>query len=111
MDATARRRWLGLAALLGAVVLLAVGLTVLKGRLGPLGFLIYWLICLGLTGLAILMALLDLRAVQSRSWEEQHRLLEGTIEKIKSDARGDHLPKGMPRSEIESSNSQGPKNL
>lgn len=73
--------------LAGAVVLLALGLTLLKGRLGPLGFVVYWLGCLALTCLAMITALLDLRAFRDRSRQDQERLMQNTIEKIRTDVR------------------------
>jgi hypothetical protein len=87
MDATARRRWIGALALLGALAMLVAGETFLQGRLGAFGFLIFWLLCLGLTSVAIFAALLDFRAVQFRSREEQRRLVETTLEKIQFDAK------------------------
>ena len=86
-DATARRRWLGALALAGALGMLLLGETVLKERLGPLAALAYWLACLGLTTVAILMALLDVRAVQSRSRQEQRALFQDALKNIEAEAR------------------------
>jgi len=87
LDATGRRRWIGAVALLAALAMLVGGETALKGHLGDLGFLVYWLICLALTGLAILMAFLDVRALQRRTRQEQRDLLDSTLKKIEADAR------------------------
>ncbi len=85
-DVAGRRRWIGGAALAGAVAMLVVGETVLKGSLGDFMLLAYWLICLGLTGVAVLMAFLDVRVLHHRTRREQHDLFEATLKEIVSDA-------------------------
>jgi membrane protein implicated in regulation of membrane protease activity len=87
LDATARRRWLGAATLLAALAMLICGETVLKGRLGDLGFLAYWLVCLVLTGLAVVVAFLDVRALGRRTRQEQRDLFEKTLRQIETEAR------------------------
>jgi len=87
LDATARRRWFGAAVLLAALAMLICGQTVLKGRLGALAFIAYWLVCFGLTGLAILVALLDARALQRRTRQEQRDLFEATLKQIETEAK------------------------
>jgi hypothetical protein len=87
LDATARRRWLGALALLAALGMLVGGETILKGKLENLGFIIYWLVCFGLTGLAMLIALLDARAVQRRTRQEQHDLFATTLKEIETEAK------------------------
>jgi len=87
LDATARRRWLGALVLLAALGMLVGGETVLKGRLENLAFLLYWLACFGLTGAAVLIALLDARAVRRRTRQEQHDLFETTLRQIESEAK------------------------
>jgi hypothetical protein len=86
MDATARRRWFGVLVLVVALALLVAGDTVLKGRLGPVAFLAYWLVCLALTGIAVFVAMLDFRALRFRMREENRRLFENTLKQIESDA-------------------------
>ena len=86
MDATVRRRWFGALVLFTAVGLLVAGDTVLKGRLGTFGFLAYWLVCLALTGVAILVAMIDFRAERNRIRNEQVRLFESTLKQIQADA-------------------------
>src|SRR5438105_3387452 len=66
-----RRRWFGVIVLVIALGMLILGETALKGRLNDLTFLFYWLVCLLLTGLAIMAAFLDLRALQDRSRQER----------------------------------------
>lgn len=87
LDATARRRWLGALILLTALLMLVLGLTVLSGRLQNLAFLLYWLACLGLTGLAMIIAWLDARALRERTRREERALLENTLKDIVTDAR------------------------
>jgi hypothetical protein len=87
IDATTRRRWFGAVVLLAALAMLICGETVLKGKLGDLMFIAYWLVCLALTGLAILVAFLDARALQRRTRQEQRDLFETTLKEIQSKAR------------------------
>ena len=47
--------------------MLILGMTVLKHRLQLQAFLYYWLICMLVTALTLVIALLDLRAVRLRS--------------------------------------------
>lgn len=86
LDATTRRRWFGAVMLLAALGMLICGETVLKERLGPIAALIYWLVCLGFTGLAVLAAFLDVRALRHRIRQEQRALFESTLKKIQAEA-------------------------
>ncbi|HVM46883.1 MAG TPA: hypothetical protein VMU04_02600 [Candidatus Acidoferrum sp.] len=81
-DLTARRRWIGALTLFAAVAMIIGGETVLRDRLGPLSTLVYWLVCLALTGVAVYTALLDLRALRLRTRREERDLLEATVKKI-----------------------------
>jgi membrane protein implicated in regulation of membrane protease activity len=87
LDATARRRWLGALMLLTALGMLVAGETVLKNRLKDLAFLLYWLLCFAFTSLAIVMAYLDVRALQRRTRREAHELLQTTLKDIQTEAR------------------------
>jgi membrane protein implicated in regulation of membrane protease activity len=87
LDVTARRRWIGALVLLAALGMLISGETVLKGKLAGLAFIFYWLACFGLTGLAILIAILDARALQRRTRQEQHDLFETTLKQIETEAK------------------------
>jgi len=87
MDATARRRWFGSLVLLGAVAMLVCGQTVLEGRLKPWLLVIYWPVCFLLTGLAVIAALRDVRALQNRARQDQRDLLESTLKEIETEAR------------------------
>jgi hypothetical protein len=72
--------------LLLAAALLILGETVLKGRLGAVTFLLYWLLCLALTGAAIVIALIDLRAQRQGARQERRELLETTLKDIEVQA-------------------------
>ena len=77
-----RRRWLGGIALALALAMLIAGQTVLSRRLGPLGFAIFWLVCLLFTCVAIVVAFRDLSVVRRRTREEQRALFESTLGEI-----------------------------
>jgi len=87
LDATARRRCFGAIVLLVALAMLICGETVLNGRLGGLAFIAYWMVCLVLTGLAVVVAFLDARALQRRTRQEQRDLFETTLKQIETEAR------------------------
>jgi hypothetical protein len=86
-DPKGRRRRVGVLMLIGASLMLIAGETVLKNRLSNAVFLLYWLLCLVLTGGAIVVAYLDVRAVQQRGRREARELLETTLTQIERDAR------------------------
>ena len=73
--------------LVAALGMLIAGETILERHLRGLAFLFYWLLCLILTGAAIIVAYLDARSVRQRSRVEARELLEKTIHKIESDVR------------------------
>jgi hypothetical protein len=87
LDATARRRWFGGLVLFGAVGMLICGETLLKDRLNRLSLVAYWLTCFVLTGLAMIAAFRDLRALQQRTRQQQRELLETTLKQIETEAR------------------------
>jgi membrane protein implicated in regulation of membrane protease activity len=80
--ADARRRWFGAMFLALAGGLLTWGLTILKPVLAGRVYLVYWLSCFLLTLLAIVIALLDIRAVRRRTRNEQQALLQQTLTEI-----------------------------
>jgi hypothetical protein len=92
IDASGRRRWFGAVILTLAMLMLIAGETILKGRLAGLSFLLYWLACFVLTGTAMLAAILDLRAVQRRTRDEQRVLLENALIEIQTKNRAKRRP-------------------
>jgi hypothetical protein len=90
--ADTRRRRCGVFFLVMAAGLLIGGQTLLKGRLTGWAFVFYWGACFWFTGLAMLIALLDVRAVR-RDVEEEHRHLLKRIfeEPVASKSRNNHL--------------------
>ncbi len=87
LDVTARRRWFGALLVAAALAMLIAGQTILSGSLNPFLFMVYWLVCLVLTGLAMVVAFRDLRALQRRNLEEQRHLFHATLEQIAREAR------------------------
>lgn len=79
-----RRRALSAVFLLAALGMLLAGETLLKARLGaePVTFLIYWMGCFALVGLAFLMAVLELAVMRRRARAEQRELLESTLRQM-----------------------------
>ena len=100
LDSIVRRRWVGGLALAGALAMLVGGETFLKGHLQPVAFLVYWLICFLFTGLAIVIAFLDARALQHRIRREQRDLFEATLRQIQREAKGKAPNNGRPPTEI-----------
>jgi len=87
LNATVRRRCVGAGALLAALGMLICGRTVLMTRLRDLTFIAYWLVCFALTGMAIVVAFLDARALQRQTRQQQRDLFETTLKQIQSEAR------------------------
>jgi uncharacterized membrane protein YecN with MAPEG domain len=86
-SASSVRRWLAGVFLGVALLMLAVGLTVLSSRLRAVGFLVYWLICFGLTGAAALVALIDLFLLRRQLRHAQQELIEQTLNEAKNDLK------------------------
>ena len=82
--ADGRRRWFGVFFLIIAAGMLIWGQTILKPHLQGAGFVIYWLMCMGFTGLAMLTALLDLWAVRRRTRDQQRELLRKIFDERES---------------------------
>jgi len=87
LDATARRRWFGAIVLALALSMLVLGQTILQDKLGKVAFVFYWAICFIFTGLAIVVAFRDVKAVKNEVRSEQRTLLESTLKEIESEAR------------------------
>ncbi len=94
LNATSRRRWFGAGVLVAALAMLVAGQTVLQGRLSNLAFVVYWLVCFTLTGLAVLIAFYDMQALQHRSRNETRDLLESTLQNIQREAKSKPRPPG-----------------
>ena len=86
MNPTRRRRWTGGLALGGAVLLLVLGETALRGAFSTAGWMAYYLFCFLLTGLAMLMALADARSSARRCLDEQRQLFDSTLRRIETEA-------------------------
>ena len=99
LNSTARRRWFGVAVLAAALGMLVAGETVLQGRLGPVTFILYWLACMALTLLAVIVAFLDARALRQRSREEHTELFKSTLQSIEAEARN-RARTGSPRRRV-----------
>ena len=85
--AEARRRWFGVFYLLIALGLLVWGQTVLQPHLRGMGFILYWVACFVFTGLAMLTALLDMRAVRRRIRDQQRDLVQRTIRRMEEEEK------------------------
>jgi hypothetical protein len=83
-SAKARRRWFGAICLLGALGLLLAGETRPGGQLSGVAFILYWLLCLMLTVLAMIAALVDAFALRRENRDRQRALIESTIEEIQA---------------------------
>jgi len=70
-----------------AVVMLVAGQTFLKARLSGAVFIFYWVACFLCTVVAMVVALLDVRALQRETREKQKELLKDTIKEIESNAQ------------------------
>lgn len=80
------RRGFGAVCLLAAIGMLVAGETVLDGKLAPLAFLLYWLGCTMFTGLAIVAAVADVRAVRREMRDEQRALIAATLKNAETKA-------------------------
>lgn len=98
LNATLRRRWLGVLVLVAAVALLAAGQTLLEGRLTGLGFLVYWMACFALTGVAVFIAVWDARAVARETLKEHRAILNDAIRELRKDSQPKRPPPGQPLS-------------
>lgn len=85
--ADARRRWRGMLCLTVAAGLLVWGQTVLEPVLQGVGYLLYWLVCFGFTLAAILIALLDIRAMRRRVRQQHQHLLQRVLDDLEKQQR------------------------
>jgi hypothetical protein len=87
LSSTSKRRWFGGIVLFAAFAMLICGQTILKTTLTGGGFVLYWLVCFLLTGLAVLVAFIDMRDLNHGVRREQRELLETTLKKIENEAK------------------------
>lgn len=81
------RRLFGATCLIGAVVMLITGETKPAGAGSQMGFIIYWLVCIVLAGLAMGAAILDLSAVRREARAEQRDLLQNALREIEAEKK------------------------
>ena len=81
-NADLRRRLLGGAFLLTALIMLVAGQTVLHDSLSPVGFILFWMLCFVFTMASVAVAFWDLAAVRQRTRDEQQELVESTLKEI-----------------------------
>lgn len=70
-----------------AAVMLILGMTVLEGRLKRYDFLVYWAVCFVLTGLAGILAALDLIVIRRKSRQAQRELIEEALHEVEEEKR------------------------
>lgn len=75
--------------LLLSLVMLASGMTFLGKKLSGIGFIVYWLICFALTGLAAITALADMFWLRRKLRQEQLDLLEKALQDARLRDSGD----------------------
>lgn len=71
--------------LVAALLMLALGLTVFSKYLSGRNFVIYWLACLLLTGVAAILALVDLFVLRRKLRKEQSDLIKSTLGEAQSE--------------------------
>ena len=93
-----RLRRLSFGLLTAALLLLMAGLTLLQPRLRGWGFVLYWLAGLGLAGLALLVALLDLFVVRCRAKAARRALYKAEFGNLQASRQqaGSRRPDGHP---------------
>ena len=81
IEGVVKRRALGVLFLVLALGMLVAGETVLQDKLSSSLFVLYWLACFVFTMLAMIVALRDLRALQSKARKEAHYKSQPTMAK------------------------------
>jgi len=90
-----RRRWTGAVILGIAVLMIIVGETLLKGSLGPLLMLAYWLACFALAAVAMIYAIIDASAVARQTTKARRELAARTIQDIEQSLKDrENKPRG-----------------
>lgn len=65
--------------LLGALIMLVLGLTAFSSSLTGMRFILFWLVCFLLTGLSALLAIIDVALIRRELKKEQRALIEATL--------------------------------
>lgn len=81
------RRVIGGVCLVVAVLMLVLGETRPTPQTSSVNFLIYWGICSILAIMAIIIALLDLRALRREAADAQRSLFENTLHEIETEKK------------------------
>ena len=63
------------------------GITVFASGLKDIRFIIYWLICAGLTGLAALIAVMEIFSIRRQSRELEKKLVKETLSPLDDDEK------------------------
>lgn len=71
--------------LLAALLMLGSGLTVFSPALKGATFITYWLICFLLTGIAAIVALVDVVLIRRELKQKQRDLIESTLAEARSE--------------------------
>ncbi len=75
-------RWLAAATLISSVTMVVAGEFFLNERLRAEAFIYYWLVCIGLTFLTMLLALADFWIVRRRMHRQQRELLAEALRAV-----------------------------
>ena len=70
-----------------ALGMLILGLTKFSKNLTPLGSLVYWLVCLGVTLTAMLLALREMRDIRRQNREQRIGLAEEAFDDVSTEVR------------------------
>ncbi|MCU0770549.1 MAG: hypothetical protein MUE94_02100 [Verrucomicrobia bacterium] len=84
-SADIRRRWWGVVCLGGAILMVVWGNFFIPQSWPPEGQMVFWLICLGFTLAAILVACTDLVALRRQTRAERRALFEQTLHAIEEE--------------------------
>lgn len=87
------RRWIAGILLAGALALLFLGFTFFADRLRDVAFILYWLGCFLLTGIAALLALIDMALLRREQRREQQELIATTLREAEEEKARKNWPK------------------
>jgi hypothetical protein len=75
-----------------AVAMLVCGLTLWERSFSPVGFLIYWTVCLVFTALAAIVALLEMVAIGEKSRRKTRELVKETWSSLNETEAKSEIP-------------------